>query len=429
MLPQITAEFRRSRRRQAGPDSTTQPIRLAILVTHPIQYFSPLYRYLAQQPDIDLTVFYRSCAGAISTFDPGFNREITWDVPLLDGYRHEFLPALGGSDRVSLYRPFTYGIATRLWRGRFDVLWVHGYAPWINWVAMLAARAAGTAVLVRDEATPISLARSPVKSSLKRLFFALLGRICDGFLAISTLNRRYYLENGIPADRIFLVPYTVDNAYFAELARAAAPRRDELRAELGLEPGRPVVLYASKFQRRKRAGDLLAAFATAMGRARPGQNAYLLFVGDGEMRGELESVARPLGDRVRFLGFRNQSGLPRFFDLCDVFVLPSEHEPFGLIVNEVMAAGRAVIVSDQVGCGPDLVENGVNGYVYPVGHVESLAKALEAVLWSPDRSKAMGRAGAERIAGWGFQQDLNGFRAAMAAITHRRTAEQAPSRR
>jgi glycosyltransferase involved in cell wall biosynthesis len=143
---------------------------------------------------------------------------------------------------------------------------------------------------------------------------------------------------------------------------------------------------------------------------------YLVFVGDGEMLPALKAEAQRLGSNVRFLGFRNQSELPAFFDLCDVFVLPSEREPWGLIVNEVMNAGRGVIITDQVGCAPDLVRDGENGHVYPVGDIDALARALGDVLQSPEKIASMGRASAEIIAKWSFQGDIDGLKAALNSI-------------
>ena len=148
---------------------------------------------------------------------------------------------------------------------------------------------------------------------------------------------------------------------------------------------------------------------------------YLVIVGDGEERADLE--ARSAGiEGVRFCGFRNQSELPRFFDLASVFVLPSQHEPWGLIVNEVMNAGRAVIISDDVGCGPDLITDGVEGCVFPVGDIGALADALRRVLASDAEAAAMGDRARARIAGWSFEEDVQGLRRALAAVTRRLAA-------
>ncbi|MCX5892544.1 MAG: glycosyltransferase family 4 protein [Deltaproteobacteria bacterium] len=395
-------------------------IRLAYLVTHPIQYQAPLLRRLAREPGIDLTVFFCSDFSAKQFLDPTFGRVIEWDVPLLEGYRYEILPALGDRDRVSFFRPLSYGLAKRLREGGFQVLWIHGYNRWFHWLAMWSAKRLGLKVLIRDEATLISAPRSYGKRLLKQGFFAGLGRLADGFLAIGSLNKAYYRHYGLAEERIFAVPYAVDNAFFQAGAERAAGRREELRRELGLEAGRPVILFVSKIEPRKRPADLLAAYIKLLQSGAVAGPPYLLFVGDGEQRGPLEEVVRQMQlDPVRFLGFKNQSELPAYYDLCEVLVLPSVFEPWGLVVNEVMNAGRAVIVSDQVGCGPDLVRNGENGYIFPAGDRAALAELLRKVLAEPAVWRAMGARSREIISQWSFAEDLSGLRQALSAVVEK----------
>jgi glycosyltransferase involved in cell wall biosynthesis len=306
-----------------------------------------------------------------------------------------------------------YGLARRLRQGRFDALWVHGYAPWYNQLALATAKAMGIITLVRDDVSALSKQRSAFKTALKRqTFFRFLNVVTDGFLAIGTWNRAYYEANGIPSERIFTAPYCVDNGYFRARAEAAAPHRESFRASLGLQPGRPVILYASKLQRRKKPDELLSAHLSLDGPVRP----YLLFVGDGEMRSELEAAA---DESVLFLGFRNQSELPAFFDLCDIFVLPSVEEPWALIVNEVMCAGKPVVVSDQVGCWPDLVQDGINGFVFPAGDVVALADCLAALVSDGARRVEMGAAGRKIIESWGIPEATDVLRIALASLARR----------
>ncbi len=390
--------------------------RLAYLVTHPIQYQAPLLRTIAAEPDLDLQVFFRSDFSVGRFQEADFGREIEWDVPLLEGYKYAFLPALGARTRATFWRPFNYGLSRRLATGGFDALWIHGYARPFHWQVAAAAKRHGLKVLIRDEATAISTRRGPVKQLAKRAFFGALRRLCDGFLAIGALNRGYYLENDIPAERIFSMPYAVDNAYFQAGAAQAAAGRAKLRAELGLEPDRPVILFAARFTPRKRPGDLLEAVARLAedpGVATP----HLLFAGDGPLRPELERRAAEVGlGSVRFLGFRGQLELPALYDLCDVFVLPSVFEPWGLVVNEAMNAGRAVVVSDQVGCGPDLVEPGVNGHLFKAGDVGALRDALARLVADPEACRAMGRRSLEIINRWSFREDVEGLKAALAFV-------------
>ncbi|HEY6374285.1 MAG TPA: glycosyltransferase family 4 protein [Edaphobacter sp.] len=258
---------------------------------------------------------------------------------------------------------------------------------------------------------------------LKKLFFSGLKRLVDGVLPVGTLNAaywRHYFGDEVP---LFLMPYAVDNDSIQKRSVEARAGRDELMQELNLDPGRPIILFASKLQRRKHCDDLLEAYKSLVHDWTEGAAPYLLIVGDGEERAALEARTASSGlDGVRFCGFRNQSELPRFFDISTVFVLPARHEPWGLIVNEVMNAGRAVIVSDDVGCQPDLITDGVEGCVYPVGDVDALISALRRTLNSPETAAEMGRKALERVKVWSFEEDVRALRCAIAQVTRKITA-------
>ena len=391
--------------------------RVACLVSHPIQYQAPLFRYLAARPGIDLTVFFLSDLSVHAYRDSGFGVNVKWDVPLLDGYRHEFLPRMGGGNELSFWRPWTFGLRARLRRGHFDALWVHGYAHRGCLAGIAAAKSLNIPVLLRGESNLMTETDDALKLGVKRIAMPALLRTVDGALAIGRLNREYYLHYGVDANRIFPVPYAVDNAFFRIAAERARPNREALRAELGLNRERPVILFASKMQPHKRASDLLEAYARLSpdGAAEPA--AHLVLAGDGEQRTVLERRAHELTwDSIRFIGFRNQSELPALYDLCDVFVLPSEHEPWGLVVNEAMNAGKAVVASDRVGAGSDLIEDGVNGFVYPVGDIGALADRLRKLVENPERRAMMGARSLGSIAQYSFEADRDGILAALNSI-------------
>ena len=405
-----------------------RPVRLAYLVSHPIQYQVPLLRRIALEKDIELTVLYGSDFSVRGYQDDGFLVEVKWDLPLLEGYRHEFLPVLRDIGAQTITSPLNYGIYSRL-RGRdglptYDLLWVHGYGMVNSMTAMVAAKALGIPVLLRSDSSLKDRPRSGAKRAVKRLFFEWLRWLMDGVLVAGTLNEEYWRHYFGDEKPLFRMPYAVDNDYFQKRAAEAVATRGELQAELGLEPGRPVILFASKLQYRKHCDHLVEAYRHLATRPRSEFDPavpYLVIVGDGEARAELEAAARGL-EGVRFCGFRNQSELPRFFDLATVFVLPARHEPWGLVVNEVMNAGRAVIVTDDVGAQPDLVTNGVEGFVYPVGDVDALTEALRTVLETPGLAERMGRAGLERISRWSFDEDIEGLRHAVAELTKKISA-------
>ena len=239
-------------------------VRLAYLVSHPIQYQAPLLRRVAQEPDIDLTVFFGSDFSVRGYKDEGFGVGVKWDVPLLDGYSHEFLPVLRDNANPGALSPLNYGIFSRLRGGRkapaFDVLWVHGYSSLNTLQGMLAAKSLGIPVLVRAEPWLGDRDRSGPTLAIKQLFFRLLRGLVDGALPIGTLNAEYwrhYMGEDFP---LYRMPYAVDNDYFQDRSKEAREGRAALQNELNLDPARPVILFASKLQSRKRCGDLVEAY-------------------------------------------------------------------------------------------------------------------------------------------------------------------------
>lgn len=391
-------------------------IKLAFLSTHPVQYHAPLLKRIAAEPDIELQVFYQSDGSIGKHLDLGFGCTIAWDSPLLEGYACRFLPSIGRRDLLTYIKPLSHGLWRSLKAGRYDAIIVHGYNRPFHWLAMLQANILGVKVYIRDEATLLSKKRGPVKRALKRMFFGILNFMVEGFLAIGTANAAYYLYNGIPKHRIFMTPYAVDNAFFSRRAGEAAKKSKELRRALDLENGRAVVLFVGKLLERKRIFDLCDAFVKASISISP--KPYLIYVGDGELKAILLRRIRALGsDTVRFLGFRNQKELPAFYALCDVFALTSSSETWGLVVNEAMNAGKAIIVSDHVGCGYDLVTNGANGFVFRSGDVGALAGCLESVLSNRDLCKKMGARSMEMIAVWSYRESVRGIRRALGLPT------------
>jgi glycosyltransferase involved in cell wall biosynthesis len=381
-----------------------------------------LLRRIAQEPDIDLTVFFGSDFSVRGYTDSGFGVEFKWDIPLLDGYKYEILPSLRDTGNANFASPISRGILSRLRRGSFDALWVHGYATVNAMHGILAAKALGIPVLLRADMWLGDRERSPLKLALKRLFFAALKHMVAAVLPVGTLNAQYWrhhLGDDFPQ---FLMPYAVDNAWFAQRAREAHATRAALQSELQLDPTRPVILFASKLQPRKHCDDLIAAYAKLVASNPSAPAPYLVIVGDGEKRADWEREAAATGlDSIRFCGFRNQSELPRFFDLATVFVLPARHEPWGLVVNEVMNAARPAIVSNEIGCAPDLIEDGVNGLIYPVTDIDALTHALRRVL-APGIAETMGQRAFERIQTWSFEEDIAALRRAFAHIAPKFTA-------
>lgn len=391
-------------------------MKLAILTSHVIQYQTPLFRKLAREPGIKLTIYFCWDFGAKRTFDSQFGKEIMWDIPLLEGFRHHFLPNLSPSPSSDFWGQVNPGIVGKLKRGGYDALLVYGWNSFTNWLAFFAAFTLGIPMLLHGE-SPLRQehARRGVRRAVKRLVLPWLFRRVAAFLYIGEENREFYEYFGVPKEKLFFTPYAVDNERLFAEAERLRMRKGALKRELlGLSPNIPVVLFVGKLMAKKRPLDLLEAY-----RRVPFEEKALVFVGDGELRGVLESQVREEKiPHVFFEGFRNQTELPRYYALADVFVLPSgAGETWGLVVNEAMCFGVPVIVSSEVGCGPDLVREGENGYTFPVGDVDELARRLGELIRDPARRKSFGTRSREIVRGYSHTRDIEGIRAALRAVS------------
>lgn len=356
----------------AGAAASTGKLRLLVLATHPIQYQVPLYRHLAASDKVELQVAFLTDFGVSSSFDPGFARQVAYDIPLTEGYEHSFL-STGNVEYLGRWSVPWRALLRLLSHRRCDAVVVQGYSTLAAWAACLIAQARGVPYLMRGE-TPFEADQShPAwRRRLKRLVLGPLLRRAGACLAIGSANARFYASYGVPQERIVAAPYSVDTDFFAASGRQGRAHRDELLSRIGLDPALPTICLAAKLQPYKRPLDVLAAVA------RMSQPVNLLLIGDGPLRSEVEVRARQLPS-AHLLGFVNQSEIGQWYGASEVVVLSSSREPWGLAINEAMATGAVPVVSSVVGCGADLVRSG-HGAVFPVGDVSALARALDQVL-------------------------------------------------
>ena len=405
----------------------TRP-RLCVVATHPIQYQAPLWRRLADSPDLDLTVYFLSRHGTEERADPSFGKTFAWDIPLLDGYRHEFIPSVSipgvtgkKESRWSVTSAlFARNLTERLRNGDFDAVLVHGYASGAAWSGTIAAWRTGIPVIVRGESHDRGRQRSFWQSVRRGLVSRWMGHI-DMVIAIGKLNRVFWRDMGIDDCRILLSPYAVDNDRFRESIGNRPERAGELRAGWGAELTDTVFLFAGKLTAVKAPELALAAFEALGNR----QDAHLVFVGAGPLEDELRAFERRTGLRnVHWAGFVNQSEIPHYYRAADVLVLPSRHEPWGLVVNEAMACGTPAIVSDRVGSGPDLVEDFEAGCVFPVDDGVALRRCMESAL-DPDRRKSWAARLAEFRQRVCLQQNVEAIGEAVRIVSSHRSRPRA----
>jgi glycosyltransferase involved in cell wall biosynthesis len=381
------------------------PARLGVLDFHPIQYHAPLYQRLAERSRIDLDVLYLRRHGQQASVDPGFGVPVTWNVDLMSGYQHRFLPSGGPVRRVA---------ALARWICSRDVVVIYGHSDSWMLLGALACVLSRTPYLLRGDAAPAGPGAGARRAARAVVARAVVSASAGG-LAVGTRNAAFYRKYGAPP--VTFAPHSVDNDRFA---REPAEQGRDLLRRLGMPPaGRPVIMFCGKLQPYKRPLDVVAAVA------RLPRDVTLLMVGDGPLAGQVRAGLRP-GQGV-VTGFINQAELPSYYHAADILVLPSAFEPWGLVVNEAMAAGALPVASDGVGAAPDLVAG--LGEIYPVGDVAALTVALARALdrvTGPDADPDLPKRLSARVDRYGIEATAQGFEqaarqaaAARPAVRHR----------
>lgn len=370
--------------------------RVLLVSSQPIQNSASL-QLMAQDRRVEMLTAYCSFPDAKLYREPELLNKEVFDIPMLDGYPWTRVANYSPSPRLGkFYGLINPGLIKLV--ADYDCCVVYGHAYISFWMVILTAKVLGKPVLLGTDATYIDPHNGggAWKAKLKKKLFPFFyNRVADLVLVPSTASRRFLCSLGVKEDQVALTPYVVDNDRIADTA--AKTDRNKIRADLNLPYDSVVAIFCAKFIARKRPFDALRAFAQANV-----PNSFLLMVGDGPLRDSLKAEAMSLGigDRARFTGLVKYSRLAELYASSDVLLLTSEHEPYGLPVNEAMICGIPAIVSDRVGAGYDLVENGTTGSVYPCGDVNALAIILRQIL--PDRGllKSMGQQARARMETW-----------------------------
>lgn len=354
------------------------PYHVAIVASHPIQYHAHWFRSLAMHDHLDVCVLFGHAATALDQGRSGFSRDFEWDVPLLEGYPHRFLRNTAHQAGPGRFWGInTPEVASVIRRGRFDAVILLGWQHLSDWQAIIGCWTSGTPVLVRGDSN-LRMHRSLAKRVLKRLVHGNCIPRFDACLAVGSWSEDYFRFYG--ARHIYRAPHSIDHCHFSPVTTPAL--RDKARAVFGLPSQATVFLFAGKFIDQKRPLDFVEGVHAAANRGLP---VHGLLVGDGPLKEHVAQYAQQTRAPVHFGGFRNQSEIVGAYHASDALVLPSDgRETWGLVVNEAMASGLPCLVSDHVGCGPDLIVPGITGNVFPLGSVETLAELM--VQYASNRS-------------------------------------------
>ena len=368
--------------------------RLAIIVTHPIQYYAPLFRVMTERNKIALKIFYSWGEASIKKHDPGFDRQVQWDIPLLEGYDYEWLcnisPDPGTHHFKGIINP---NIIERVSKYSPDAVLVFGWA-WHSHLQALRHFHNKIPVYFRGDSTLLDEPRG-LKKLAKYAFLKWVYHLISHAFYVGTNNKAYLKKYGLKEQQLTFAPHAIDNERFSLIQTAKAC---ELREHLNLSDEDILILFAGKFEEKKSPLLLLNAFLTLQRR-----DVHLLFTGNGELEMKMKLIARD-NKRVHFIDFQNQSFMPVIYQASDIFCLPSKGpgETWGLAVNEAMACGKPVLLSDKVGCAPDLVKDGVNGYVFRSEDGVDLINKLKLLTASKRELRTLGTHSANMIKDWNF---------------------------
>jgi glycosyltransferase involved in cell wall biosynthesis len=388
------------------------PLRLAIIVSHPIQYYVPLYRSLASRPDLVVRVFFTCHDGSELAWDEGFKQHIGWDIPLTSGYEFENVPNAARRPSTShFWGVRNPSLVSRVLAWSPDAVHLTGYSLASHLAALRELSTRSIPVLFRGDSHLLTPAPA-WKRGLKRLLLSRVFRYPRAFLYVGQHNRAYFESFGVPQSKLFYCPHSIESERFLEPAEEMEAEARRWRQSLGIADDQLVLLFAGKFEAKKEPLGLMRAVAEM-----PSGQFVLVMLGDGELADQVRDLARRDPQRFRVLPFQNQRKMPVTHRLADLFVLPSSRwETWGLAVNEAFACGRPALVSDQVGCAPDLIIPGRTGDVFRSGDWDDFRDKLRRLMANPSALKALGTAAREWAGKFTISATESGLREALGAV-------------
>jgi glycosyltransferase involved in cell wall biosynthesis len=383
-------------------------IRLAIVCTHPIQYYAPVFRTLALSDAVLPRVYYTwSQAAEGAPFDPDFGARFAWNIPLLEGYEHQFVKNTAKNPAASrFFGVRTPDLSREIDRWGADAVLIFGW-PLYSHLRALVDSKGKLPVLFRGDSTLLDSIK-PLRKLARRLLLRWVYSHVDMAIAVGQNSVDYFRWCGLPSARIVIAPHSVDTLRFADQTGDRERKAMEWRAKLGIPGECPVLVFAGKFIEKKDPALLLEAFVKLR------MSAHLIFVGSGELENKLRESAAEW-QNVHFVPFQNQREMPYVYRLADIFVLPSRGpgETWGLAMNEAMASGRPVIAGSRVGGARDLIRVGETGWIFESGNLASLIDVLRGALaLGRPGLLSMGQVAQTWIAQWSTVEAANGIEGA-----------------
>jgi len=378
--------------------------KLAIITTHPIQYYSPVFKLLHQRQQIEIRVFYTWGEGSMNKFDPGFGKTVQWDLPLLEGYPYEWVINTsknpGSSSFSGIVNP---GLIQQIKNYAPDAILIYGWA-YTSHLKVLRHFKNKIPIIFRGDSNLLR-EQSGFKTLLRFAFLKWIYTHVDHALYVGTNNKAYFKKYGLKEQQLSFAPHAIDNERFAQDRNEEAKA---LRDELGLTDKDVLILFAGKFEDIKAPFLLLDAF-----QAIDKKNVHLLLVGNGALENELKLKAAG-NPNIHFMAFQNQSFIPVVYQACDIFCLPSKSETWGLAINEAMVCQKAVLASDKVGSAIDLIIPGNNGAIFKESSLADLVLQLNTLAGKKrEELQSMGKSSRQIINDWNFEEQAQAIEKAI----------------
>lgn len=370
--------------------------KLAIITTHPIQYNAPWFQLLAGGGIIHVKVFYTwSQVEGDEKYDPGFGQNVKWDIPLLEGYEYEFVENISKSPGSKSYKGIDNpGLMSAIEKWNADAVLVFGwkFKSHLKAIRYFHGR---LPVLFRGD-SHLKDRREGLRNLLRRGLLWSVFRRFDYALYVGVENKKYFEAAGLKRDQLVFIPHAVDNERFRKRTETLEPGL-RYREKMNIPQQDFVFLFAGKFESVKNPMLLLHAAAQIQI-----EGIHFVFAGNGHLENRMKAEKTK---NVHFMDFQNQQAMPALYQMCDVYVLPSLSETWGLAVNEAMAAGKPVLVSDACGCVPDLVEEGITGYQFKSGDLLSLKLKLEQIISNSANLNKIGDNALKKIERFSFDKN------------------------
>lgn len=375
---------------------------IAIYSLHPITYQTPIFREMQEQIDsknlpYKFEVLFGDDLSLKEVYYEHLKKKVKFDNDLyLDKFSHNFMKNYASDPRKGFFSRINPSIFSRIYKGKHDVVMIHGYETLTAWITLFSAKLLFKKVIFRGEAVLEGNPYMPgLIQKIKRIILPIFFKLCDAVMYSCQGNKNYFKFFGVSEDKLYLLPCAVNNNFFIKKKLSLTPLVNETKKEFGVDPDHFVILFSARFTKRKRPLDLIEAVKKL-----DNKDVTIIFAGDGPERSSMEEAVNKAGISAIFTGFLDPDSLAKCYSIADLDIVISSKDPSPKSMNEAMVFSLPVIVTNVVGTAHDLVKDGKNGFIVDVGDIDSIANKISKLTNRPELVKSMGSYSFDIIGDW-----------------------------